>query len=150
MTTGNPPLAGFHFSVSFSGLEPADIDSRFSEVFGLSAEMETLKLKEGGENRFTHELPVKTSFPHLVLKRAVFPVDSKVIEWAEEALFNFSFRPLEVQVKLLNDQHSPVKGWNFKGVFPVKIEYSALNAQDNKLLIETLELAYQFARPLNT
>ena len=53
MATYYPP-AGFHFKIEFVGVSGADSDTeqRFQEVSGLSVEIETEELREGGENRF--------------------------------------------------------------------------------------------------
>jgi phage tail-like protein len=143
-----PPVAGFHFVVNFLGVGLPDIDMRFQEVSGISADLETTELKEGGENRFVHKLPVRAKFPNLVLKRAAYPVPSMVLEWAKDAIYNFDFRPVDVQVFLLNDMHLPVKGWNFVSAYPVKLQTSNLNAKNNELVIQTLELAYKYARQI--
>ena len=38
---------------------------------GLSVEYDVEEFKEGGENRFTHKLPVRTKYADLVLKRGM-------------------------------------------------------------------------------
>lgn len=142
------PLPVFHFRVSFDGLPGSEtsIDSRFSEVSGLLAELTTEELQEGGENRFVHKLPVKAKFPNLVLKRALFPVASSLTDWAKDAIYNLNIVPCNVLVSLLNEKHEPAKSWNFKSVYPVKIQVSDFKATDNALVIESLELAYDYAR----
>jgi len=103
-------------------------------------------LPEGGENRYVHKLPVKAKFPNLILKRALFPAKSELLEWAQNAIYNFEFKPLTVIVSLLNENHDPVRTWNFYSAFPVKIQVSEFKAQDNAAVIETLELAYKFSK----
>ena len=46
-----PPVS-FHFKVEVLGLSPISNDVRFTEVSGLSVEMGTEEVPEGGENRF--------------------------------------------------------------------------------------------------
>jgi phage tail-like protein len=142
------PLPAFHFKVTFDGLPGSEtaIDSQFSEVSGLMAEITTEELQEGGENRFVHKLPVKAKFPNLVLKRALFPVSSSLMDWAKNAIYNFDISPCSVLVSLLNEKHEPARSWNFKSVYPVKIQISDFKATDNAVVIETLELAYDYAR----
>jgi phage tail-like protein len=53
MTDSYPPVS-FHYIVTFNGIGDKTIDTQFQSVSGLSAEMETEPVKEGGENRFTH------------------------------------------------------------------------------------------------
>ena len=56
MSNYYPPL-GFHFKVEFANLSG---EYQFQSVTGLSVELETEQIAEGGENRFKHKLPVST------------------------------------------------------------------------------------------
>jgi len=143
------PLVGFHFKVTFIELFGAEIDSRFHEVTGLSAEMTIEELPEGGENRYSHKLPLKAKFPNLVLKRALSPLPSIISKWAEDAIYNMEFTPCTIIVSLLNESHVPVKNWCFYGAYPVKIHATDLKAQENSVVVEALELVYQYAKPLS-
>ncbi|MBL9129087.1 MAG: phage tail protein, partial [Verrucomicrobiales bacterium] len=48
---------------------------------------------------------------------------------------------------LLDETHEPLATWQFANAWPVKWTLGNLNATDNSVLVETLELAYQFQRP---
>jgi len=139
------PPVGFHFEVIFSSdASPNDkIDGRFQEVTGFNAEVTTEEIDEGGENRFTHRVPKKTKYGNLVLKRGLMK-DSGLVKWLNNAIDEFSFKPVLVTVNLLNEEHKPLVSWSFVRAYPVKWSVSDLKAQDNSLVIETLELAYQF------
>jgi phage tail-like protein len=139
---GYYPPVGFHFKVEFLGIGNGN-DSRFQSVGGLSVEYDTESFKEGGENRFEHKLPVRTKYPDLSLKRGML-VDSLVIEWCLAAFQNQIFLPVDLNVSLLNEQHDPLKVWSIKHAWPRKWSVSDLSAQDNALVIETLELSYQY------
>lgn len=141
------PVPSFHFKVVFEGLgSEADIDTRFQEVTGLSAELAVEELTEGGENRFVYKLPVRTKFPNLVLKRGMPTTQaSPLLKWAKGALHSFDFSQCTIMVSLLNEKHEPAMSWRFLGAYPVKLVVSDLKATDNALAIETLELAYQFS-----
>ena len=56
MTNYYPPAA-FHFKVEVLGLTRNENDVRFTEVGGLSVEMATEEVAEGGENRFIQKFP---------------------------------------------------------------------------------------------
>ncbi len=139
------PPTGFHFVVHFElpGLLGTGNDVRFQEVSGLSASIETEPLKEGGENRFTHTLPLRTSYEKLVLKRGML-TDSKLIAWMKDAIDNFKFSPITINVMLLDENHLPVTNWSFVNAWPEKWSVSNLNAQENSLVIETIELSYNY------
>lgn len=143
MASYYPPV-GFHFSVSFDkSVTDSDADVRFQSVSGLNIELETETLKEGGENRFQHVLPVRSKYPNLVLKRGML-TDSQLINWCLDTFNNMVVQPADMMVSLLNEEHEPLKTWKIKHAWPVKWEVSDFSAEDNKLVIETIELTYHF------
>jgi phage tail-like protein len=143
-----PPVA-FHFKVEFGfkkelhGVEANKNDIMFQSVSGLSSELQTDSIKEGGENRFEHELPVRTKFANLVLKRGVM-TDSSLIKWCVSTFQNLEVRPVDLEIKLLNEKHEPLMTWAVKQAWPKKWAVEDLNAMESKILIESLELKYQF------
>lgn len=145
METHYPPPA-FHFRVDFLLDGAGDADTRFQEVSGIAAELATEELVEGGENRFAHQLPVGTRHGNLVLKRGLL-ASSSLVSWIRDALEDFVFEPVTVVVTLLDETHEPLATWQFANAWPVKWTLGNLNATDNSVLVETLELAYQFQRP---
>jgi phage tail-like protein len=139
---GYYPPVGFHFKVEFIDVGN-DNDIRFQSVGGLSVEYDTEAFKEGGENRFEHKLPVRTKYPDLSLKRGML-TDSEVIKWCLNAFQNREFRPIQVNVTLMNEEHQPLKTWNVYKAWPKKWSVSDFNAGENSLVIETLELSYSY------
>lgn len=137
------PPVGFHFLVEFVGLGTEEKDHQFQSVSGLSVDLETEEIAEGGENRFKHKLPVKTKYPNLVLKRGLL-IDSTLIDWCRDAMENFAFSPVNLTVKLLNEEHQPLLTWNVFHAYPVKWSVDDFNAEESKLSVETLELAYNY------
>ncbi len=136
------PPVGFHFRVEFDFLKSVDKDTRFQEVSGLAAELGIEDVQEGGENRFTHRLPIRAKYSNLVLKRG-WLTDSQLIDWCKDAIENFIFKPTTVNVTLLNEEHEPVAdSYSFINAWPVKWSISDFKAQENAVVIETLELVY--------
>jgi len=105
--------------------------------------METEPVKEGGENRFIHQLPVRTSYTDLVLKRGVF-LGSGLLDWFKDAMQDFSFKPVNVMISLLNDDHLPLYNWYVINAIPKKIEISGFNAERSELVIQTMTVGYQY------
>ncbi|HKJ66750.1 MAG TPA: phage tail protein [bacterium] len=139
------PPTGFHFRVEFVNVEEAtEKDVKFREVSGLSAELGIEEVTEGGENRFTHRLPSRGKYSNLVLKRGLL-TDSGLIKWIWDAIESFKFQPSDVNVTLLNEQHEPVaETYSFNGAWPQKWSISDFNAQDNSIVVESLELVYKY------
>lgn len=141
------PPVGFHFKVEFTGINTKSQDHEFQSVSGLSVDIETEEFTEGGENRFKHKFPVRTKFPNLVLKRGLFK-DSELIKWCRDAIEDFQFDPIDLTVKLLNEEHEPLMTWNVVHAYPVKWSVSDFNAEENGIVVETVELAYNYFKTI--
>jgi phage tail-like protein len=137
------PPVGFHFKVEFDLPGVADTDFRFRDVSGMSMEVEEETYNEGGENRFIHKFPVRARYPDLILKRGLL-TDSVIRKWCEEAIYNLDIQPTSVWVTLLNEEHEPLQSYTFINAWPKKWSISDLNAESSEIVIESLELAYQY------
>jgi phage tail-like protein len=142
MASYYPPV-GFHFNVSFDLPGAGSAEVHFQQVSGISMELQVETLNEGGENRFSHKFPVRPSYPDLVLKRGLL-VDSGVRSWCESAIRDFDIQPTTVWVTVMNENHEPLQTYTFFKAWPKKWSVSDLNAESSSLLIESLELAYQY------
>ncbi len=137
------PPVGFHFRVEFLSSGFSENDIKFQEVNGLSVTLETEDYVEGGENRFVHKLPVRTAYANLELKRGLL-LDSKISDWVRSTLEDFEIRPLDLIVTLLNEAHAPLASWNIKGAYPIEWTINSFNAEESKLVVESLKLNYQY------
>jgi len=144
---GYYPPVGFHFKVEFQKLSGGslgnDNDIRFQSVSGLTVEYDTESFKEGGQNSFEHKLPVRTKYSDLSLKRGML-TDSKIIEWVLNAFQHRIFEPAMLHIKLLNEKHEPLKTWHVHNAWPKKWTVSDFNAQENSIVVETLDLSYSY------
>ncbi|WP_019498207.1 phage tail protein [Pseudanabaena sp. PCC 6802] len=137
------PPVGFHFKVEVQDLAATANDVCFTEVSGLSVEMGTEEIAEGGENRFIQKYPTRTKYPELVLKRGLL-VNSKVTDWIQQCLEGYKIQPKDIFIKLLNEEHQPLLTWNVVKAYPTKWAVSDLNASNNAIVIETLQFFYQY------
>jgi len=137
------PPVGFHFKVEVLGLPPNSHDVRFTEVSGLSVEMGTEEVAEGGENRFIQKYPLRAKYPELVLKRGLL-LNSEIVKWVRECIEDFKIQPRNIDIKLLNEQHQPLVTWHLVNAYPTKWSVSDLNASNSAVSIETLQLFYQY------
>lgn len=138
------PPVGFHFSVVFQLFPQSQEDVQFQEVSGLQVELETESFVEGGENRFTHQLPTRTRYADLTLKRGLSKLTSGVFHWTRNSLELYDFQPTNIIVSLLNPDHIPLNSWYVVGAIPKRWEISNFNAEQNSVVIETLVLSYQY------
>ena len=138
----DPPL-NHRFGVFFfaGGVIPNPIDIRFQKVSGLSAEVSTDSISEGGQNLYSHRLPTKITYNNLVLERGMAIVSPLNIEFNAAFSF-FKFAPSNVLVTLFSEKNIPLAGWMFIKAYPVKWALSDLDATSSSVAIDTMELAY--------
>ncbi len=134
---------GSRFAVFFfaGGVVPNPIDIRFQRASGLSAAIETSSLVEGGQNLYTHRLPKRVGYGNLVLERGFVAASPLNLEF-NAAMTLFKFAPSNVIVTLLKDDKTPLGAWLFLKAFPVRWATADLSATEDKVLVDTLELAY--------
>jgi phage tail-like protein len=139
------PNVNFHFMVQFP-FDPTGttIDVSFQSVTGLDSTLETEPLKEGGENRFTHMLPVRRKYGPLVLKRGLLgPDQSQLTAYLQLVFENDVFTPMDlVTIHLLDETHQSLLTWSVNNVWPLSWKLGELNSLQGEVLIETLELNY--------
>lgn len=137
-----PPL-GHRFGVFFfaGGVLPNPLDIRFQRVGGLQATVQTNSLTEGGQNLYTHRTPKRVDYGNLVLERGFVVGSALNIEFGI-AMGQFKFAPSNVLVTLFSEEALPLAAWMFIKAYPVRWATADLNAADDNVLVDTLELAY--------
>src|SRR5262245_13038368 len=143
------PLPAFHFKVIFDGFRSSD--QAFQEVSGIESELETEDVSEGGENRFVHRLPKAVKHPLLVLKRAVAPLNSPLVQWCQavlEAGMEEPIKPMRISVYLIDVANQPLRGWSFATAYPVKWEVDTFNSTKNEVSIESVSISYTISKRL--
>lgn len=137
------PPVGFHFMVVFElpGLAPSDF--MFQEVSGLTVSVDTEDFVEGGENRFVHSLPVRTKYADLELKRGMF-LGSMIVKWVKNAVEKLQFQPINLTISLLNQTHTPLMAWRIVNAYPIEWSVGSFNAEESKIVVETIKLKYQY------
>lgn len=141
------PLPGFYFQVNIDGSNKDSIDAAFQEVSGISMEMETTPLKEGGQNFVSRKLPGYTTYDNLELKRGMSAMNSKLVTWCFNTFGNNSngtIEPKAINIQLFNAEREPMVSWNFVDAYPIKWQVGGFNAQDSSIIIENISLAYSY------
>lgn len=134
------PFLGAHFVLAVDGLTSVS----FSKCSGLAAEVGVEEYPEGGENRFAHRMPVRASFPNLVLTQGAGP-STELWAWFFEYLVNGRVSPRDGQVSLMSTVEGalvPVRVWAFRRGWPVKVTGPELDAQSSALALESVEIAH--------
>lgn len=144
------PPVGFYFKVVFKDTKGGLLsETSFKEVSGLSVDTSPEEISEGGLLGFHHRLPTTPRYSNLILKRGLLK-DSKLRDWVNKATRQFEFTPLLVSIELLDQfaksgaNPSALMTWKVYNARPVKWELSAFDSLSNEVLIETLELAFDY------
>jgi phage tail-like protein len=132
------PLLNCRFLVEIDGV----IDAGFTEVSGLSVEIETEKYKEGGENESVHHLPTTVKKPAIVLKKGFIEGDNKMWDWFQEVL-DKKIKPKNLAILIMKPDGSPACRMEVEKALPVRWEGSQLTGKSGEIFMETLTLEHQ-------
>lgn len=138
MTTGVKPYpyTSFRFLIEIGGITVAQV----SEVTGLQFEIETESYEEGGVNDFVHQLPKRTKYQHITLKRGITDLDD-LWKWCQEVVSG-KFERKSGSIILMSATGEEKWRWNFQEAYPVKWTGPDLKADSNTVAFEAIELAH--------
>lgn len=140
--TMDPPFAG-KFVFTIDGLTIGT----FTEISGLSVQIEVEELAEGGQNQYTHKLPGRMKWPNLVLKRGVTNTDNLFAWFAKSSGDGFAGNGNKIDrrngaVTLVDSTGKSVRTWKFTQAYPVKWSGPKLAASSRDLAVEELEVCH--------
>jgi len=142
------PYRAFNFLITLvdsgAGSAPpqkSQASGGFSECTGLDMSLDIEEYREGGNNGLILRFPSRVKWSNLRLKRGVATSD-------ELWLWHFGFVSGQVVrrdgvVTLQDEQQKPVRSWSFTRGLPVKWTGPSLNASQNQVAIEELEIAHE-------
>lgn len=135
----------------FSGAFLIEVDGveigRFTEVSGLSVEVEVEAVAEGGQNHFSHQLPGRMSWPTITLGRGVTKSDN-LFEWLAKSSgdgFAGAGNKLargSAAITLLSRDGQRLRSWEVAEAFPVKWNGPTFAAASTEAAEEELEIAH--------
>ena len=120
---------------------------QFSEVSGLSVEVQVEQVEEGGENQFVHKLPGRMSWPNIKLKRGVIQSDN-LFAWLRESSgdgYAGKGNKLERRtgaITLLALDGTRLRAWNVVDAFAVRWTGPSFDASATGTATEELEIAH--------
>jgi phage tail-like protein len=138
------PSTGFSFVLSISGSTDT---MAFQEATGISAQIDTEAITEGGENSFKHRLPTPPKYTNLVLKRGLSPTNTPLCNWVQRTITGDLSNPISTHnllLQLTDADGKVVMTWKFVNAWPIKLNTSDLNTQQGTILIESVEFAYTY------
>jgi phage tail-like protein len=138
-TTGsrNDPLASFNFIVKIENMEIG-----FSEIGGLTTETNVIEYREGAEEPRMRKLPGQGKFGPLNLKRGWTDNGTELYTWRKTVLDGKTQRKGGT-ITLLDEARKPALVWEFSEGWPSKWNGPAMNAKNNDVAIEELEISIE-------
>jgi phage tail-like protein len=132
----NDPYASFNFIVDIQGMRAG-----FSEIGGLSTETTIIEYREGNEDITPRKLPGQRKYGNISMKRG-FTNSKDLWEWRKKVIQGQTQR-LPGTITLLDESRKPALVWKFYEAWPSKWAGPAMNAKNNDVAIEELEIAVE-------
>jgi phage tail-like protein len=114
----------------------------FSECAGLDANLELMEYREGGVNDYVHKFPTRATYGNITLKRGMTALGDDLWTW-HQGFVQGAGKRKDGLIVLLNEARVPSKLWKFKRGIPIRWTGPALNATQNSVAIETLEIGHE-------
>jgi phage tail-like protein len=114
----------------------------FSECSGIDATIETQDYKEGGLNDRVLRFATRTAHSAITLKHGVIYLYDDLWTWHNEWVKGRGKRK-DGLIVLQDEGRKPAKIWKFKRGIPTKWVGPSLNAAQNQVAIESLEIVHE-------
>jgi phage tail-like protein len=111
----------------------------FTQVQGVSAQVDVLEYPEGGRNDMVHKLPSRIKQGNITLKRGMTK-EPALLAWLKKSVVKAE--PTNMSLTLYDSTGKKVQAWSFAQAYPVKWTASDANAGGNEIMTETLEIAH--------
>lgn len=130
--------AGFRFTVTIDGINAA----AFTEFRMPSLEVETTEIREGGQNTYTHKLPVRVKVGTATLRHGISR-DLSLLRWYLEVLEGkIDDATRQVVVVMYDVAHTPMITWYFSEAYPTKWAGPTFKVDDNSVAFEEIEFVH--------
>jgi phage tail-like protein len=137
------PYGGYNFEIVINGIsdDGTAVKGSFAEASGLEVDIQPIEYRNGAEDITMRKIPGLKKFPNIVLKRGILG-DVALWNWIQEAM-DGKVNRTEGSVVLLDENKQEVMRWNFKRGWPCKWTGPGLNAKNNEIGMETLEICHE-------
>jgi len=139
------PYPAYNFVVSVTNVDSGEtVSGSFSEVSNLSAEVPAIEYRDGTDDTTVRKVRGLRKLSNITLKRGV---TGHVAFWRWIlAGIEGDVQRQQGHIALLNEDRTEVMRWNFRQAWPTKYTGPSLNAKNNEIAIETLEIAVEDLR----
>jgi phage tail-like protein len=139
----NDPYAGYNFEITITGIsdDGKAVKGSFAEVSGLEVEVTPIDYRAGSEETRYRKVPGLQKFGNITLKRGV-TADLDFWNWILLAMRGQVNRT-DGAIALHDESHKEVMRWQFTRGWPCKYTGPGLNAKNNEIAIEMLEICHE-------
>lgn len=136
------PYPAFNFVVSITNVDDGKtVSGAFSEVSGLQVEITPIEYRDGMDDTTVRKIRGQKKFQNLTFKRGITGHHG-FWDWIKQGMDGDAHRQ-QGHVALLNEDRAEVMRWKFERAWPVKYTGPSLNAKNNEIALETLEIAIE-------
>jgi phage tail-like protein len=137
------PYGAHNFEIVIDDVNPdgTAVRGSFAEASGLEVEVTPIEYRNGSEDITVRKIPGLKKFTNITLKRGII-ADLALWNWILLAMNGFVERKAG-SVVLLNEARQEVMRWNFRRAWPCKWTGPGLNAKNNEIAMETLEICHE-------
>jgi phage tail-like protein len=130
--------SSFRFTVAIDGISYG----AFTEFTLPSLTMETEEIKEGGQNSFSHKLPIRVTVGSATLRHGV-ATDFSLLGWYMDMLRgDIAAATRQVTVVMYDVSYLPLMTWSFRNAYPVKWGGPSFKSDSSSVAIEELEFVH--------
>jgi phage tail-like protein len=137
------PYSALNFQVVIAGVfdDGQAIRGSFAEVSGLDVAISPIEYRNGSEDITVRKIPGLKKFSNITLKRGVMG-DLAFWTWIKSVL-DGQVQRADGAITLLDESRQPVMRWTFRRAWPCRWTGPTLNAKNNEIAIETLEICHE-------
>jgi phage tail-like protein len=139
------PYPAYNFKVSVTNVDTGDtVSGSFSEVSGLTVDVQPIEYRDGTDDSTVRKVRGLRKLSNITLKRGI---TGHVGFWNWIlAGINGDVQRQQGYIAMLNEDRAEVMRWNFNQAWPTKYTGPSLNAKNNEIAMETLELVVEDMR----
>ncbi len=139
----NDPYSSYNFLITVNGIsnDGQAVSGSFTEIGGLELEMTAIEYRNGSEDTTMRKMPGLVKYSNLTCKRGV---TGDVVFWNWiRAGVQGEVQRADGSIVLRNENLDEVMRWNFRRGWPCKYTGPTLNAANNEIAMETLEICHE-------
>ena len=137
------PYAGYSFLMTIKTISPDGTATAgsFSEITGIEVEIPPIEYRNGSEPNTPRKMPGRIKYGNLICKRGVTG-DLNFWNWILDGI-NGRVNRNDGSIILRDEAQSTVMQWNFRRAWPCKFTGPGLNAANNEIAIDTMEICHE-------